>query len=63
MFLKKEILFKLFIIPSYDYCSTLFFHFTKQTDSNRLVKSFSKNILFQILIVLIRITKTIDSRF
>jgi len=35
---------KLFILPSYDYCSTLFFHFTSQTDSQRLVKSFSENI-------------------
>jgi hypothetical protein len=40
----KIILFKLFILPSYDYCSTLFFHFTSQTDSQRLVKSFSKSI-------------------
>jgi hypothetical protein len=40
----KIILFKLFILPSYDYCSTLFFHFTSQTHSQRLVKSFSKNI-------------------
>jgi len=40
----KEILFKLFILPSYDYCSTLFFHFSNQTDSNILVESFSKNI-------------------
>jgi hypothetical protein len=36
----KIILFKLFILPSYDYCSTLFFHFTSQTDSQRLVKTF-----------------------
>ena len=34
----KEILFKLFILPSYEYCSTL-----NQTDSNRLIKSFSNN--------------------
>ncbi len=40
----KIILFKLFILTSYDYCSTLFFHFTSKTDSQRLVKSFSKNI-------------------
>ena len=40
----KIILFKLFILPSYDYCSTLFFHFTSQIDSQRLVKSFSENI-------------------
>jgi len=40
----KIILFKLFISPSYDHCSTLFFHFNSQTDSKRLVKSFSKNI-------------------
>jgi hypothetical protein len=40
----KIILFKLFILPSYDYCSTLFLHFTSQTDSQRLIKSFSKNI-------------------
>ena len=31
-------------MPSYNYCSTLFFHFTSQTDSQRLVKSFSENI-------------------
>jgi hypothetical protein len=40
----KEILLKLLILPSHDYCSTLFFHFTNQTDSDRLVKSFPKNI-------------------
>ena len=40
----KEILFKLFILPFYDYCSTLFFHFNNQTDSKRLIKPFSKNI-------------------
>jgi hypothetical protein len=34
----------MYILPSYDYCSTLFFHFTIQTDSQRLVKSFSKKI-------------------
>jgi hypothetical protein len=40
----KEILIKLFILPSYDYCSTLFYHFNNQTDSKRLIKPFSKNI-------------------
>jgi len=40
----KIILSKLFILPSYDHCSTLFFLFNSQTDSKRLVKSFSKNI-------------------
>ena len=40
----KIILFKLFILPSNDYCSTFFFHFTSQTGSQRLVKSLSKNI-------------------
>jgi len=39
-----KISLKPFILPSYDYCSTLFFHFTSQTDSQRLVKTFSKNI-------------------
>jgi hypothetical protein len=41
----RIILFKLFVLPSYDYCSTLLFHFTSQTDCQRLIKSFSKNIL------------------
>ena len=45
----KVILFKLFILPSYDYCSTLFFHFSNQTDSNRLVDF--KVILFKLFIL------------
>jgi hypothetical protein len=48
----KEILFKLFILPLYDYCSTLFFHFNNQTDSKRLIKSFSKNILIKLYAVI-----------
>jgi hypothetical protein len=52
----KEILFKLFILPLCDYCSILFFHFTNQTDSNRLVKSFSKNIFKFLKIKLLVLT-------
>ena len=40
----KVIHFKLFIQSSYDYCSTLFFHFSDKTDSDRLDKSFIKAV-------------------
>ena len=40
----RIILFKLFIQSSFDYCSTLFFHFSNKSDSDRLEKSFSKAI-------------------
>ena len=40
----RIILFKLFIQSSFDYCSTLFFHFFNKSDSDRLEKSFSEAI-------------------
>jgi hypothetical protein len=58
----KEILFKLFILPSYDYCSTLFFHFTNQSDSNRLVKSFSKNIFKFVKIKLYTVNNNVKNK-
>jgi len=58
----KEILFKLIILPSYDYCSTLFFHFTNQSDSNRLVKSFSKNIFKFVKIKLYTVNNNVKNK-
>jgi hypothetical protein len=52
----------LFILPSYDYCLTLFFHFTSQTDSQRLVKSFSKNIFKFLKIQLFTINVNIKNK-
>ena len=53
----KVILFKLFIQSSYDYCSTLFFHFSDKTDSDRLDKSFIKAVNKFLNIKLYEITK------
>ena len=46
----KVTLFKLFIQSSFDYCSSLFFYLSNQTDSDRLDKSFAKalNVLLNI---------------
>ena len=54
----RTILFKLFFLPSYDYCSTLFFHNTNKNDSDRLDKSFSKTINNFLRIQLYSIIKT-----
>ena len=58
----KETLFKLFILPSYDYCSTLFYHLNNQTDSNRLVKSFSKNIFKFLKIKLYTVKNSVKNK-
>ena len=40
----RIILFKLFLQSKYDYCSTLFFHFSNKRGNDRLDKSFAKSI-------------------
>ena len=40
----RIILFKLFIQSKYDYCSTIFFHFTRKQNYTRLESSFAKSL-------------------
>ena len=39
-----SILFKLFILPFFDYCSSLFIHLENNIDKNRLYSVFSKSV-------------------
>ena len=44
----KTILFKLFILSTFDYCSSLFLHFSSQIDQLKLKRSYS-NAVFALL--------------
>jgi len=40
----KTMLFKLFILSTFDYCSSLFVHFSSQVDKLRLERSYSNGV-------------------
>ena len=40
----RSILFKLFILPFFDYCSSIFIHLENNIDKNRLYSVFSKSV-------------------
>ena len=56
----RSILFKLFIQPLFDYCSSLFMHLDNKIDQNRLTSVFSKSIKKLLNINLFNLTPNIQ---